>query len=336
MTEPAGGPAHESNAAPLSRRQFVKGLGVAGAGVLLAAKPAAIADQTPAPAKPAGAVRFGVQTGQQHVTYQQIADVWKLADELGYDSAFTFDHFMPIRSDPNGSCFEGWSLLAALAAQTRRIKCGVLVTGNTYRFPIVVAKMAVTVDHISNGRCILGIGAGWFELEHTAYGVPFYTVAGRARRLGESLQVLKMLFTQERSTFAGKYYQLKDAPFEPKAVQRPHVPILVGGVGPKLILPLVARYADIWNFFADPDLEKTKALCAQFDSICREVGRNPAEIEKSAGIRPEMVEGDATAARARIQALVDIGVRHFILALPQPFEPSVVRAVAKDIIPAFR
>src|SRR5512143_4118472 len=243
---------------------------------------------------------------------------------------------MPIFSDANGPCFEGWSLLAALAAQTRRVKVGVLVTGNTYRFPIVVAKMAATVDHVSNGRLILGMGAGWFEAEHTAYGIPFHTVGGRARRLGESLEVMKLLFTQERSSFAGKYYTLSDAPFEPKTVQRPHPPILVGGVGPKLVLPIVARYADIWNFFADPDPAKTKALCEQFDAICRQVGRDPATIEKSAGIRPALLDGAPKEVRARLQAQVDAGVRHFILSLPQPYEPSLVKRVAKEIIPAFR
>jgi F420-dependent oxidoreductase-like protein len=319
----------------ISRRQFVRTIG-AGAAVLAGAAAAPAAEKTPAASKPSGAIRFGVQTAPQHVTYQQIADIWKLADELGYDSAFTFDHFMPIFSDPNGSCFEGWSLLAALAAQTRRVKVGVLVTGNIYRYPIVVAKMAATVDHVSNGRLILGMGAGWYELESTAYGMPFYTVGGRAHRLGEALQVMKLLFTQERSTFAGKYYQLVDAPFEPKTVQRPHPPILVGGVGPKLLQPIVARYADIWNFFADPDVAKTKALCEQFDGVCRQVGRDPAQIEKSAGIRAQLLDGPPKEVRARLQALVDIGVRHFIISLPQPYEPSLVRSFAKDVMPVFR
>lgn len=317
----------------MSRREFVSGVG-AGA-VLLAASASAGGAATPVAAR-AGHVRFGVQTPPQHVTYQQILDAWKLADELGFDSAFTFDHFMPIFSDPNGSCFEGWSLLAALAAQTHRVKVGVLVTGNIYRFPIVVAKMAATIDHVSHGRLILGMGAGWFERESKAYGMPFYTVGGRARRLDESLQVMKMLFTQPRSTFSGKYYQLVDAPFEPKTVQRPHPPILVGGVGPKLLQPIVARRADIWNFFADPDIAKTRALCEHFDGVCRRVGRDPAEIEKSAGIRATMLEGSAQEVRARLQALVDIGVRHFILSLPQPYDLGRLRTFARDVFPAFR
>ncbi len=318
----------------LSRRQFVRHVG-AGAALLAAARTGSAAEPPVAPARP-GAIRFGVQTPPQHVTYAQIAAAWKLADELGFDSAFTFDHFMPIFSDPNGPCFEGWSLLAALAAQTRRIKVGVLVTGNMYRYPIVVAKMAATVDHVSNGRLILGMGAGWFEAESTAYGLPFSTVGGRARRLAESLEVMKLLFTEKRSSFTGKYYQLVDAPFEPKTVQRPHPPILIGGVGPKLLQPIVARYADIWNFFADPDVAKTKALCEHFDAVCWQLGRDPAAIEKSAGVRTAMLEGSAKDVRARFQALVDIGVRHFIISLPQPYDLGLLRAFATQVMPAFR
>ncbi len=317
----------------ISRREFVRTIGASAA--LLAAGTATRIEAAAPPAQ-AGAVRFGVQTPPQHVSYAQIAEAWQLADQLGFDSAFTFDHFMPIFSDPNGPCFEGWSLLAALAAQTKRLKVGVLVTGNMYRYPIVVAKMAATLDHISNGRLILGMGAGWFEAESTAYGLPFSTVGGRARRLAESLEVMKLLFTQPRSSFSGKYYQLIDAPFEPKTVQRPHPPILIGGVGPKLLQPIVARYADIWNFFADPDVSKTKALCEQFDAKCRELGRDPAQIEKSAGVRATILDGATKEVRARFQALVDIGVRHFILSLPQPYDLGTLRRMAKEIIPAFR
>lgn len=315
----------------MSRREFVRGVG-AGA-VLLAASASPGGAATP---KPAGAIRFGVQTPPQHVTYQQIADAWSLIEELGFDTAFTFDHFMPIFSDPNGPCFEGWSLLAALAARTQRLKVGVLVTGNTYRAPVVVAKMAATLDHVTNGRLILGMGAGWFERESTAYGLPFHTVGGRARRLEESLQVMKMLFTQARSTFNGRYYTLVDAPFEPKTVQRPYPPILIGGVGPKLLQPIVARHADIWNFFADPDTAKMKALIEHFDGVCRQVGRDPAQIEKSAGVRAAMLEGSATDVRARLQALVDLGVRHFIISLPQPYDLDILRRFASEVMPAFR
>ncbi len=183
----------------------------------------------------------------QHVTYIDLVPVWQEADELGFDTAFLFDHFIPIYSDPNGPCFEGWTLLSTLAAQTKRVRVGLLVTSNTYRNPAILAKMAATVDHVSQGRLILGIGAGWFELEHKAYGIPCFTNGGRAQRLGEALEVIKLLFTQEKSNYTGKYYQLKDAPFQPRTVQKRHPPILIGGQGPKLILPVIARHANIWH-----------------------------------------------------------------------------------------
>jgi F420-dependent oxidoreductase-like protein len=304
---------------------------------------AAFAEQVPMPrnghaASPStSSLRFGVQTPPQHATYADILQAWREADELGFDTAFVFDHFIPIYSDTNGPCFEGWTLLAALAAQTKRVKVGVLVTGNTYRNPAVLAKMAATVDHVSNGRLILGIGAGWFELEHTAYGIPFSTAGGRARQLGEAVQVIKLLFTQPKSTFTGKYYQLKDALFEPKSVQKPYPPILIGGMGPKVIQPIVARHADVWNFFVrDGDPQEAKKLCTQFDEICRKVGRDPKQVEKSVSLRPPQLTGTKEEVRGRIQALVDAGVQHFILSLPPPYDRNLMQRFATEVMPTFR
>ncbi|MCS6927013.1 MAG: TIGR03560 family F420-dependent LLM class oxidoreductase, partial [Candidatus Binatia bacterium] len=284
-----------------SRRSFLKGLGTAAAVAAVAGRMVVPRAAQAAPSSPPHKLRFGVQTPPQHVSYADIAQTWKEADELGFDSAFVFDHFIPIYSDPNGPCLEGWTLLAALAAQTKQVKVGVLVTGNTYRNPAVLAKMAATVDHISNGRLILGLGAAWFELEHTAYGIPFYTPGERARRLREAVDVIKLLFTQHKSNFDGKYYQLKDALCEPKPLQKPYPPLLIGGMGPKLIQPLAARQADIWHFFVrDGDPQETKRICENFDALCRKVGRDPAQVEKSISLRPPQLTGATEEVRGRI------------------------------------
>jgi F420-dependent oxidoreductase-like protein len=289
----------------------------------------------PRPARAAaGAVRFGIQTRPEHTGWDAMERVWREADDLGLDSAFTFDHLMPIDGRA-GPCFEGWTGLAALAAKTERIKVGVLVTGNTYRNPALLAKSAATVDHLSHGRLILGLGAAWFEREHQAYGFAFHTPGGRARRLVEAVRVMKMLFTQDRTTFAGKYYTLRDAPFDPKPVQRPHPPILIGGMGPKVIQPLTAREADIWHFFARGGA--VKPITERFDAICREVGRDPAAVEKSTSLRPEDFAGQSAAdVRATVQGLVDAGVRHLILSMPAPYDLGMLRTYAKEVVPAFR
>ena len=301
---------------------------------------AAVAGRLPAAtrayaASPPGKLRFGLQTYPQNATYTDILHAWQDADELGLDSAFVFDHLMPIQSDPAGPCFEGWTLLAALAAQTRRVQPGVLVTGNTYRWPAVLAKMAATVDHVSGGRLILGMGAGWFELEHKAYGIPFHTAGQRARRLVEAVEVVKRLFTQERTSYAGKYYQVEEAPFEPKAVRKPHPPLLIGGMGPKVVQPLAARHADIWHFFAPEDVEETRRIIGRFDDLCRAAKRDPSAVEKSVSLRAPDI-ADTKAARARIRALAEAGVGHFILSLSAPYDRALLRRFAREVVPQVR
>lgn len=320
-----------------SRRAFLTGLGTLAFGVGLGGRVPGrrVARAT---VRVPGRLRFGIQTPPQNTTHEAVEAVWREADTLGYDSAFVFDHFMPIFSDPAGPCLEGWTLLSALAAKTERMRVGVLVTGNTYRHPAVLAKMAATVDQISGGRLILGMGAGWFEEEHIAYGIPLATAGGRARRLVEAVEVVKLLFTQKRSSFTGKYYTLKNAPFEPKAVQKPHPPILIGGVGPRVIQPLAARHADIWHFFVRSDgPDAARKMCANFDAICRQVGRDPAAVEKSTSLRPTEWTGNAgKELRSQIRALADAGVEHIILSLRAPFDRAILRGFAKEVLPAFR
>jgi F420-dependent oxidoreductase-like protein len=308
-------------------------------------------------------IRFGVQTPPQNVTWQELLDTWKLIDELGYDTAWTFDHFFPIFTDPSGPCLEGWVALAGLAAATRRVELGTLVTGNTYRHPAVLAKMAATLDHISQGRLIMGIGAAWFELEHNAYGIPFYTVGERIRRLEEACQIIKSLWTEKQTNFAGKYYQLSDAYCEPKPLRQPHPPLMIGGQGEKVMLKVIARHADQWNTFGTPELFRHKIEILK--GHCETLGRNFDEIEVSwagttlvtesqeerqaaVGIMqqlwggsPEEVEkrmliGSVEEVCDRINTFIEIGVSHFIMSLIPPFNSDNLRNFAEKVIPRFR
>ena len=281
-------------------------------------------------------LRFGVLTYPEHVTYRDIAEVWQEIDTLGFVTAFVFDHFIPFTGNANGPCFESWTLLSALAAQTKHVHVGVLVTGNTYRHPALLAKMAVTVDHVSNGRLILGIGAGWFAAEHRMYGIPFSTTGGRAHQLREAVEIFTRLFTQEKSTFNGKYYQLHDAPLAPKAVQKPHPPLLIGGTGPKVILPLAARHANIWHFYGGSEAESIHQTCTAFDAVCRKVGRDPHEVEKATSLSPSQLAGDSSKIVSRLRALADAGIQHLIIELSQPYDRQFLRRFAKDILPEFQ
>jgi F420-dependent oxidoreductase-like protein len=275
-------------------------------------------------------IRFGVQTPQQHAAWRDLLALWQDIDTLGYDTAWGFDHFLPIFSDPTGSCLEGWTALAALAMATRRVRLGLMVTGNTYRHPAVLAKMATTVDIISGGRLILGIGAGWFELEHRAYGIPFHTTGGRLRRLDEALQVIKLLWTNERANFNGRYFTLENASFNPKPLQQPHPPILVGASGENVALGIVAQHAQMWNSFGTPEIFRAKI--SRLEDHCRRVGRDPATIEKSVLTEGALALDDA---RRQIDAYVAAGVTHIVFSLG-PADRPWMQTFAEKIIPNYR
>lgn len=201
------------------------------------------------------------------------------AEATGWDGVYYADHFMPNDADVSAPVGECWTTLAALAAAVPRIRIGPLVTGNTYRHPAVLAKMAATVDIISGGRLVLGLGAGWQENEHRAYGIEFSTVGGRLSRLEEACHVITSLFANRRTTFAGRYYQLTDAPLEPKPVQSP-VPLLIGGGGEQRTLRIAARYANEWNVWGSPEVLARKGQI--LDRYCEELGRDPRTIRRSA------------------------------------------------------
>jgi F420-dependent oxidoreductase-like protein len=193
-------------------------------------------------------VRYAIKTAPQHTTYADMLDVWRVADGIDlYESAWTFDHFEPIFSDRTGPCLEGWITLAALAQATTRLRVGVLVTGMPYRHPSVLANMAATLDVVSDGRLELGLGAGWNQDEADALGIELPPLKERFDRFDEGLEVVIALLSNEVSDYDGRYFQLRQARCEPKPVQRPHPPIVIGGTGPKRTLPAVARHADHWN-----------------------------------------------------------------------------------------
>jgi len=216
--------------------------------------------------------------------------------ETGWDGVWFADHFMPNTPEADGPTHECWTTLAALAASVPRVRIGALVSGNTYRHPAVVANMARTIDHVSGGRFVLGIGAGWQENEHRKYGIPFYTLRERLDRLEEACQVIRALFEQERATFTGRYYRLEDAPLNPKPLQRP-LPLLVGGGGERRTMRIAAQFADEWNTWGTPEVLAHKI--SVLEQHCRDLGRDPRSIRRSAQALVLITEDAERAARAR-------------------------------------
>jgi F420-dependent oxidoreductase-like protein len=277
-------------------------------------------------------ITFGIKTAPQHTTYEAMLRVWQQADaNPAFAHAWLFDHYAPIYSDVNGPCLEGWTTLAALAAQTKRIRLGLMVTGNTYRHPAVLASIAATVDIVSNGRVDLGIGAGWNEYEHTSMGIPLYAPGERIRRLDEACQIIKQLFTQDLTTFDGRYYQLKEARREPKPVQKPHPPFVIGGSGEQLTLRVVAKHADVWNFVAGPveEFQRKASILAQH---CAAVGRDMQTITLSTQVPVNYA--NLNAALERTKTFLAAGVTHFVYTLSYPYPADIVTRLADEVVGA--
>jgi F420-dependent oxidoreductase-like protein len=223
-------------------------------------------------------LRFGLKLSGQDTTIEDLRTVWRIADESGFDHVWNFDHLAAIgQGGPDRPIYEGWTLQAAMAEATKRLRIGCLVTGNTYRNPALLAKQAVTVDHLSGGRLEFGIGAAWAEIEHQMFG--FEGLDHRVGRLSESLRIIKSLWTEERTNFDGRYYRMKDAIANPKPLQKPHPPIWIGASG-ETTMRLVARYADVWNA-SGGDAVRTRELVAMLELACAGIGRDPSEIRRS-------------------------------------------------------
>src|SRR5713226_4857398 len=225
--------------------------------------------------------------------YEMMTRVAQAADELGFASAWLGDHFHPSPRGPREAPFECWITTAAVARDTRRIRIGQAVTGNGYRHPALLAKMASTVDVLSHGRLNFGIGAGWYEHEYRAYGYDYPDAPERLRYLREAVQVIRTMWTQEEATFEGKYYQVRGAINQPKGVQQPHIPLLIGGSGEKVTLKLVAQYGDACNVGDDPATMKQKF--AVLKEHCETVGRDYASIHRTSTTFCLMADSDEQA-----------------------------------------
>lgn len=223
-------------------------------------------------------MRFSFWTGNGQ-TWQDTLEGCRYAESTGWDGIWYADHFMPNEENVDQPIHEAWSILAAIAASVPRVRIGPLVAGNTYRNPALTAKIAATVDHISGGRVVLGLGAGWQENEHEKYGFEFSTVKGRLDRLDEAVEIVTSLLSNNRTNYQGDHYTILDAPLDPKPVQT-KIPLMIGGGGRKRTLRTAAIHADEWNYWGMPS--DIAELCQVLDTHCDDVGRDPAEIERSA------------------------------------------------------
>jgi alkanesulfonate monooxygenase SsuD/methylene tetrahydromethanopterin reductase-like flavin-dependent oxidoreductase (luciferase family) len=293
---------------------------------------------------------FGVKTSPMHTTYQQVLRTWQQADEVPeIEHAWLWDHMLPLSGPKDGPIYEGWTLLSALAAQTRRLRLGLLVTNNQIRQPAVLGKMASTLDVISGGRLILGIGAGGTlpagtpmtadqhpgVAEYLAYGLPVTTPANGLAKLAETIAILRRMFTDDIFDFAGRYYTLTGVRNEPKPVQPGGPPVLIGGSGNRM-LRLVAEHADIWNVPGPPHgsieflAERNQAL----DRHCEAIGRDPAEVVRSTQV---MFPGDdPVAARSVVGDVIAAGFSHIVMAVRPPAPDNIARWLADEIIAPIR
>jgi F420-dependent oxidoreductase-like protein len=263
-------------------------------------------------------VRVGIDLAQHQLGWDELLARVRFAEELGFDGAWVFDHFKALYGDPGGPCFEAYTLLGALAAVTTRIRLGTLVTGVTYRHPSILAAEAVTIDHVSGGRLELSLGASWYEDEHIELGIPFPPTGERVERLEEGLLVVKALLTTDGATVEGRHYQLRDATYRPRPVQRPHPPIWVGAGGERRTIPIAARHADVWHAFGSVDALRRKSQV--LEEHARRAGRDPAEIGRATNL--SLSEPWSTV-RSTAIAVRDAGFTYLVASWPEQGRPRV-------------
>jgi alkanesulfonate monooxygenase SsuD/methylene tetrahydromethanopterin reductase-like flavin-dependent oxidoreductase (luciferase family) len=289
-----------------------------------------------------GAVSFGIKTAPANTTYQDLLRVWREADEIPeIEHAWLYDHLLPNVGgnvgDHSGPILEGWTLLAALAAQTVRLRLGLLVTNNRIRLPAVLAKMAATLDVVAGGRLDFGIGVGGVPdrarvaAEYDAYDIPFAPWRDAVSSLDEACTVIRRLWTEDEVDFDGRHHRIRGGRCNPKPIQRPHPPIVIAGTG-RATLEIVAKHADVWNAIGPPlntadDLaSRSRAL----DEHCTAVGRDPAAITRSAQLA--IAYDDPARSRAHLGQLIEAGFTHLVLNLPSPYPEGVARWATDELI----
>lgn len=276
--------------------------------------------------------RFAVKTPTHHTSWERMLQVWQTADEIEvFESAWNFDHFYPIRGDTDGPCLEAWVTLSALAQATKRIRIGTMVNGMHFRHPAVLASMTSSLDIVSGGRLDLGLGAGWNEMETDAYGITLGSVDARMGRFEEGTEVIHLLLTQETSDYTGRFFNLDDARNEPKPIQRPRPPIVIGGRGEKRTLRLVARFASMWDaMFVEEEKDEWLRLRDVMWAHCADVGRDPAEISCSShlSIAPDPDPGEVA---SRSAAMFEAGIDVVILGFNSAHDGSTVEALGEAL-----
>jgi alkanesulfonate monooxygenase SsuD/methylene tetrahydromethanopterin reductase-like flavin-dependent oxidoreductase (luciferase family) len=304
-------------------------------------------------------VKIGALVWNQYTDWPRMREVGRRVDELGYDSLWTWDHLYPIIGDPHGPFLEGYLVLAAWSQQTSGPSIGLMVGANTFRNPGLVVKMITTLDHLSEGRAVLGIGAAWFETEHTAFGIEFGSGFGeRLDWLDESVELMHGMLRDGVASARGERYHAVEARNDPAPLQ-PHLPILIGGAGEKKTLRTVARYADAWNV-AMVTPEQAAAKEAVLRRWCDELDRDPDEIERTLSLGPMIIRDDPAEAAATIARLkasnpkmerevlvgsgtqitdrcaeyVAAGFRHLIFHLPTPYDEETLERFATEVQPA--
>jgi F420-dependent oxidoreductase-like protein len=302
---------------------------------------------------------FGLQLHPQYTTWDEMRDAALLAEQAGWDVLMTWDHFVPLMGDVTGPNLEGWQILAAFAAITKTPKIGMLVTGNTYRHPAVLANMAATLDNISHGRAVLGIGAAWNEHEHRMYGIDFDTPQIRLAKLREATKIIHTLLDEGKITYAGKYYQLENATLGTRPVQK-HVPILIGGGGEQVTLKITARHADWWHGFGTPDVIRHKLTVLK--EHCATIGRDFNEIAPTTGggilVRDDLnlvdkrmrevsarnkvdapnrpaVLGSPDEIAKRLLEYHKVGVKGFLFGMSPPYDRETIERVISEVKPRF-